>query len=91
MTQPKTWTRATQITGKFPEDKYGFTQHLKQVGDYVMTYPMAKEDAVRVKWAAHQWAYRHECRVSHSLIRRTGGLYSARVMLVDKNRIRDYK
>jgi hypothetical protein len=89
VTQRKQWTRATQITGEFPEDKYGFSLHLKNIGDYVMTHPMDRYDAIKMKWAAHQWAFRNKKRVSFRLCRRHDG-YSAQITLTDTKRVRDY-
>jgi hypothetical protein len=87
----KTWIRATQITGEFPENKYSFSQHLKERGDYVITGPISKQDFNRLKWAAHHWAYHHECRIKMKCHRQLDGMCKGQVTLVDLNRIRDYK
>jgi hypothetical protein len=87
------WTRASQITGKFPEDKYGFTANLKYVGDYVETYPLSERDQTRIKMAAYAWAFHHNVRVSTRIMRRPEG-NCIRVTLVDRlrnrNKLYDY-
>lgn len=49
--------------GRKVGNKYNFTQHLQKVGDYIETFPMTHEDALKVYYSAHIWAYRHHCRV----------------------------
>lgn len=86
----KKWVRPTQLTKKFPADKYGFSKHLKKVGDWIETHPFPeKQDAVRMLRAAHHWAWYYGYRVSVEIHEKTGG-WIARIFLTDKVRIRDY-
>ncbi len=88
----KSWLRPTQITKKWPENKYGFSENLKEVGDYVETFPIPYEDCVKIRKAAHLWAWFHKYRVVTKCIKQwETGLYYIRVTLTAKVRIRDYK
>ena len=67
----KEWARVPNAKagkGQKVGNKYDFTLHLKKVGDFVETHPMAYEDVLKVKFAAYAWAYRHHCRVKTSII-----------------------
>lgn len=84
------WTRASQISGKFPENKYDFSRHLKHVGDFVETHPLSERDQTRIKMAAYAWAFFHNVRVSTKIMKRPEG-NCIRVTLVDKLRSRNRK
>jgi hypothetical protein len=85
----KTWERWTQKTKQFPKSKYGFSQHLKKVGDFVETYPMEYADYIRIKDAAKFWAYTHGKRVAVRSTRQGDGLRTVRVQLISRTRSRD--
>jgi hypothetical protein len=87
----KGWKRWVEENPHWPEDKYGFTENLRDVGDYVETYPMPQADAHRLRYAAHQWAYRHDVRVRVERFRASEDTWYCRVFLTAKVRIRDYK
>ena len=83
--------RPTQITKKFPENKYHFSTHLTQVGDWVETSPFTnKQEAINVRKAAHFWAWYHKCRVNAEVYDFGEGKWVARVKLISKHRFRDY-
>ena len=86
----KTWVRASQITGKFPENKYDFTRYLQGVGDFVLTPTLSKQDYYRFRYAAYIWAYEHKCRVRVNAYRQLAGGYKVKVTLVNLHRERDY-
>ena len=92
MEQKRSWLRPTQLTKKFPQNKYNFKEVLKEVGDYVETHPMSLEDLQRFTKAAHFWAWQKRYRVSIESIKQwETGLYMVRCTLTSKVRIRDYK
>ena len=63
---PKTvWKRNPNTgPGRRVGNKYQFSTHLKKVGDYIETHPLTREDADKIIYAAHIWAYRKHCRVN---------------------------
>lgn len=63
-TKKTEWKRWTEEVRQFPEPKYGFSKLLKHVGDYIETFPMLKEDARKIKYAAYFWAHRKKKNVS---------------------------
>lgn len=92
MAQKKSWLRPTQLTKKFPQNKYQFDEYLKEINDYVETYPISLEDLQRFTKAAHHWAWYKKYRVRVESIKHwETGLYTARCTLTHKVRIRDYK
>lgn len=89
MALTKTWERWTQKTKQFPKSKYGFTEYLRRVGDYVETHPMSHADYIRLKDAAKFWAYNHKVRVKIRIQKEGDGLFSGRITLVSLTRKRD--
>jgi hypothetical protein len=85
----KRWKRPGEITKTFQEDKYQFSKYLTDVGDYVETFPMPVEDQVRMRYAAHRWAYDRKWTISFRRYWRPDGRV-CRVTLVKKHRIRDF-
>ena len=89
MASMKTWERWTQKTKEFPKSKYGFTEYLRRVGDYVETHPMSRADYIRIKDAAKFWAYHHKVRVKIRVQKTGDGMYTVMIMLVSKTRERE--
>jgi hypothetical protein len=56
------WTTTSQ-TKFFPKPKYGFSQHLKRVGDTLVTHPVDEAGYQKFKDAAKFWAWYHDKRV----------------------------
>lgn len=86
----KTWDRWTQKTKEFPKPKYGFSQHLKYIGDMLETYPMSIEDGVRFRDAAKFWAHHHGKRVRTITIKAPDDMVIKRVTLISHHRKREY-
>lgn len=84
----KTWERWTQKTKSFPEPKYGFTQHLKHIGDYVETYPLSMEDRLKFQHAIKAWAWYHKKRINITSIPAGNGMFIMRGRLVSMHRKR---
>ena len=65
--RPRTdWVRKSNCPGgpgTAPGNKYNFSDYLKKVGDFVETYPMPRDEMLKVFYAAHIWAYRKHCRI----------------------------
>lgn len=55
-----TWQRVHNFHSTGVDKKYGFSDHLKEVGDWVETYPLSDKDLYRICKAAHAWAYRKD-------------------------------
>lgn len=91
MEQKKTWLRPTQVSKEFPKDKYHFSQHLENIGDYIETNPAPFEDIERLRKAATAWSWFHKVRVLFKRYRKFNGEYILRITLVSKHRLRDYK
>jgi len=53
------WQRPTEITKKFPSNKYGFSVNLTRPGDWVETNPLTKKEYYNIQDAAHFWAWKH--------------------------------
>ena len=86
MEPKKHWLRWTQTSRHFPKNKYGFSQHLRKLGDHVITYPMPTADYIRIKDAAKFWAWRHDKRI-RTRTRRVGpGMYEVTVTLIAHTR-----
>jgi hypothetical protein len=91
MSRSKTsWKRWPELIGKFPEKKYGWTENLPNLGDYVQTHKISSEEYHKLRYAAYIWAWKHRCRVKVQAFRQLGGGYKVRVTLVDMNRERDF-
>lgn len=88
-TTPKKWVRWTELTKEFPKPKYGFTEYLKRIGDYVETFPMNDLDCDRIKHAAKAWAYFHGYRVKIKKIKAGDGMSNVRITLASKTRERE--
>lgn len=86
----KIWTRAVEKTGKFPENKYGFIHHLKNVGDFIVSHPMPLKDFNKIKYAAYSWAYEHKCRIITRRIRTSDDMYKIYIRLSNLNRVRGF-
>jgi hypothetical protein len=84
------WLRHTQVTKKFPKPKYGFTTHLKHIGDEVETFPMTKDDVERIKYAAFFWAWNKNYKIKFKRVRAAKDMWTVRITLVQKHRLRDY-
>ena len=89
MTQ-KTWLRPTQISRTFPPNKYGFTHHLRQIGDWVETQPLDDKGYNNINDAAHFWAWRRGWRVTVLTQPDGEGKKIVRITLIAKHRERDY-
>lgn len=90
MTQKKFWLRPTQITQQFPKNKYHFSSHLTNIGDWIETDPMSKEDRERIKKAVNFWAWHHNVRISFRSWPTSPTTWAVRITLVGKGRIRLY-
>lgn len=88
MAQTKHWKRWTQTshTKFFPKSKYNFTEILKRVGDYVVTFPMTQKEYLRIKDAAKYWAWYHDKRVSIVKIPASPDTWRVRVTLIAHHR-----
>lgn len=64
---------------------YGFSFHLKKVGDFVETFALPFEDRLRIHKAAHIWAYRKKYKVTTETVGTLGGR-GIRITLVSKYR-----
>jgi len=82
----KTWDRWTQVSKQFPKPKYGFTQHLKHIGDSIKTFPMNEPDYIRFKDAAKFWAWHHDRRVRIKKERLGDGMCEVTVTLMEHHR-----
>lgn len=91
MESKKHWLRPTQITKKFPSNKYGFSENLKEVGDFVETFPMTFKECYTLQKAAHNWAWYKGCVARTKILRAEDGLYVIRVTLDAKVRSREFK
>ena len=88
-TEPlKRWKRWTETTKTFPKSKYGFSQYLINIGDFVETEEMSHKDYIKVNDAAKFWAYHHKKRVKIKSLQVKPGLYVVRVTLIAKHRKR---
>lgn len=91
----KTWLRPTQVSRKFPQSKYHFTEYLKRPGDFLITNPLTKKEAYKVVYAAHFWAanrrWRVETEVTYCGENPEGeNVYTVRIDLITLTRIRDF-
>ena len=88
--QQRKWRRPTEVTGKFPTDKYAFSIHLTKTGDWVETDSLHGKAVKNIIDAAHAWAWVHGVTVRCvSKYAPDGGKY-VRVTLTKKHRHRDY-
>lgn len=90
MSTGKKWLRPTEKTKQFPTNKYHFSQHLTQVGDWIETDPVTRSDVKKLNKAAHFWAWQHKCRVSVVYYPAPDDMCVVRITLVSKHRYRDY-
>lgn len=86
----KSWRRWTESTKEFPKPKYGFSQYLKKIGDYIETEPIPFADYVRMNDAAKFWAWYHGKRVKVRSYDQRDGTRVVNVMLVSHTREREY-
>lgn len=86
------WKRWTELPPegerKFPEKKYGFSDYLRRIGDYVETMPMTPTEYQKIKDAAKFWAWFHKVRVSIRSYKVGDNLKVVRVTLIDHTRKR---
>ena len=73
-------------TRQFPKNKYNFTEHLRNIGDSVTTYPLDYDDYRKILDAAKFWAWKHECRVKCRSFRTNDMKYEVTVTLISKHR-----
>ncbi len=85
-TNLKKWTRWTETTKQFPKPKYGFTEHLKFIGDSVTTQPLNEADYIRFKDAAKFWAWYHDKKISIKADRKPNNMKAVTVTLVAHHR-----
>lgn len=87
----KRWSEGDENSpGFFPKDKYGFSTYLTDVGDFVRTYPLSKDDRFRFKRAAYDWAWHHKCRVEIRYFQKSEDTWEVECTLVAKIYIRDF-
>lgn len=70
-----TWTRANNFdysTGKM-KNKYNFSFHLREVGDWIESGPLSFEERRLVTDAVVIWAYRHKYQVKVRTVGVLGG------------------
>jgi hypothetical protein len=81
----RSWKRTPNIKpGERPENKYKFSSHLKEIGDFIETYPLPFEDRKKLKYAALIWAYRKKYVVKTETV--YDGGTCVRITLVSKRR-----
>ena len=86
---PWKWERPTEKAKAFPKDKYGFTKHLTNAGDWVETDVLYGKEVKNIIDAAHAWAWFHKYTVKcNSFLFKDGKC--VRITLVKKHRFRDY-
>lgn len=93
--EKKTWLRPTQISRKFPQNKYGFTEYLKRPGDFLISWPLTKKEADKLMFAAHFWAARRRWTIETEQTycgENIDGenVYTIRIDLIALTRFRDY-
>jgi hypothetical protein len=71
-------------------NKYGFSEYLTRVGDFVQTEPLSKREAYNIYIASHMWAWEHMCRVSVRSYP-SGDNRIVRITLISKDRERFFK
>lgn len=91
MAPTKQWIRWTQKTKTFPKPKYGFSQHLRHIGDYVETHPITQQEYIQIKDAAKAWAYYHDVRISTKKYKAIGGKFIVRVTFISRTRKDQYE
>lgn len=82
----KGWKRWVEENKHFPRPKYGFTQHLKHIGDKLITHPITEADYIRFKDAAKFWAWFHDKRIRTKKNRLPDGMCFVEVTLIAHNR-----
>jgi hypothetical protein len=86
----KTTSRSNRKTPNNPRYKYNFKENLKDVGDYIETFPLSEKDAFNFKIAADMWSWRNAVTFQVNGYRQADGTRIVRVTLVKKHRERDY-
>jgi hypothetical protein len=85
------WSEATETSPAFfPKDKYGFTEYLTRVGDFVRTHPMSYEDRIKFKKAAHDWAWHKRYKVRVNAYRKGDDVWEMECTLTSKVFGRDF-
>lgn len=85
-----THKRWTEKTRQFPKNKYGFTQHLRRVNDWVLTEPMSLADCKRFRDAAYEWAWHKKWRVTVNRFRVSEDTWECCCRLVSKKYEREF-
>ena len=83
-----TWKRASELTRQFPKNKYGFSIHLVRPGDYVETYPLTEDEALKIKYAAFAWAWNHKYTIKYEKLRAPHNKWTVRIYLIKRTRCR---
>lgn len=89
-TQKKPWLRATQKSKTFPTNKYSFSTHLTQIGDWVETDSLHGKEVKNIIDAAHAWAWFHGITIRCKSTLASDGGKHVRITLTKKHRYRDY-
>lgn len=83
----KTWLRWTQTSREFPKSKYNFTQHLRKVGDYVVTEPLPNSEYQKIKHAAKFWAWYHGVMIKTEKTNLRNGTFIIKIQLISRKRV----
>lgn len=90
----RTWVRPSDAGKYFPQNKYGFSQHLKRVGDYIETFPMNHADMERFRNAAYHWAWVQDKTIKMKRLRKPDEnrekMWAYRMHLTKQHRKRDF-
>ena len=72
----RTWVRKSNFNKETNRvnNKYNFTHHLREVGDWVETFPMTMLERRQIYKAAHIWAYRKGYTIGVETVGMPGGL-----------------
>lgn len=84
----KTWERWTQKTKQFPENKYNFSVHLTEVGDWVQTHPLTREEKDKITKAARFWAWYHDVSIKHEEVKINEDQWTVTIRLISLTRKR---
>lgn len=84
------WTeKSPSKAAHFPSNKYNFTTHLNQVGDWVQTHPISRDEYIKIKDAAKFWAWNHGVRVKVQSNKVGDDKYTVTIRLVSLTRKRE--
>ena len=82
----KRWTTTFHTKPFFPKPKYGFSVHLKYIGDFIETNECTEQEYIKFKDAAKFWAWYHGKKVRIQKWRRPNGNCIIRVTLAAHKR-----